>query len=87
MNSINTTLYSREGCTLCKEAYYLLRWLADEYPLNIQVVDITTDPDLELRYSLEIPVLEIEGNVIAVSMIEEYTVREYLDSIRSITKS
>lgn len=80
MNPLTVTLYTREGCTLCIEAHYLLKWLADSYPIEIQLIDITKDPELELRYALEVPVIEANGEVLGVSLIEEGPIRAYLDS-------
>lgn len=76
MNPINVTLYMREGCTLCQEAYYLLVYLSDRYPLKIKQVDITTDPELEQRYLLEIPVVEVEGEIVAIVEVEEQILRD-----------
>lgn len=50
-------LYTRAGCGLCDEAAQLLR---DE-GWQVESVDIDTDPDLTKRYSLLIPVVEING--------------------------
>lgn len=32
-----------------------------EVPITIEEIDISTDPDLEARYGLEIPVLLVDG--------------------------
>lgn len=80
MKRITMTLYTREGCTLCLEAYYLLKWLAEQYPIDIQLIDIRKDAELELRYALEIPVIEANGEIIAVSLIDEGELRAYLNA-------
>ncbi len=74
------TLYKRDGCTLCQEAHYLLKWLAEQYPFEIQLQNINSDPELQYRFALEIPVVEANGEIIAVSKIDEYQIREYLDA-------
>jgi len=56
---IAVTIYSRPGCHLCDDMKALVRRVAAsaETPTAIEDVDISTDPDLEARYGLEIPVL------------------------------
>jgi thiol-disulfide isomerase/thioredoxin len=57
------TIYSRPGCHLCDEMKAVVQRVADaaEPPLAVEEIDITTDPALEARYGLEIPVLLVDG--------------------------
>jgi len=57
------TIYSRPGCHLCDEMKAIVEQAACAMtpPAAIDVIDITSDPDLEARYSLEIPVLLVNG--------------------------
>jgi hypothetical protein len=55
------TLYSKPGCHLCEEMKHVIDAVAARVPLSLEVIDITTDADLQARYGLEIPVLLIEG--------------------------
>jgi Glutaredoxin-like domain (DUF836) len=64
-------LYSRPGCHLCDEMKAVVERVARSVPLTIEVVDITTDPVLEARYGLEIPVLLIEGKRAAKYRVSE----------------
>ena len=67
------TLYSRPGCHLCEDmkaiAHRVAR-AADE-PVTIDEIDISTDPALEARYGLEIPVLLIDGRKAAKYRVTE----------------
>ena len=65
------TLYSRPGCHLCDEMKAVVARIARSVPLTLDVVDVTTDPQLEARYGLEIPVLLIEGKKAAKYRISE----------------
>jgi len=58
---IALTLYSRPGCHLCDEMKATIDRVAESVPLAVTVVDISGDPDLEILYGFEIPVLMIEG--------------------------
>jgi hypothetical protein len=55
------TLYTRPGCHLCDEMKTVIREAAATIPLSVEEIDISRDPDLERRYSLEIPVLMVDG--------------------------
>jgi hypothetical protein len=44
-------------------------------PIALQEIDITTDPDLEARYGVEIPVLLVDGKKAAKYRIAEEELR------------
>ena len=55
------TLYSKPGCHLCDEMKQLIDEVRARVPVVLEVVDISTEPELLALYGLEIPVLMIEG--------------------------
>jgi thiol-disulfide isomerase/thioredoxin len=57
------TLYSRPGCHLCDEMKAVVQRVVQVagLPISIDEIDISTSPDLEARYGLEIPVLLLDG--------------------------
>lgn len=55
------TLYGKPGCHLCEEALLLLKSLAPRFPLSVDEVDITSDPQLFRRYDIRIPVMALDG--------------------------
>ena len=67
------TIYSRPGCHLCDEMKAVVERVARSAaaPLTIEAVDISTDPALEARYGVEIPVLLIDGKKVAKYRITE----------------
>jgi hypothetical protein len=65
------TLYSKPGCHLCDEMKTVIEVVAERVPLTLEVVDISTDPDLQARYGLEIPVLVIDGTKAAKYRVTE----------------
>ena len=67
------TLYSRPGCHLCDEMKAIVQRVArsSEVPITIEEIDISTDPGLEARYGLEIPVLLVGGKRAAKYRITE----------------
>ncbi len=67
------TLYSRPGCHLCDEMKAVVQRAAraTTTPITIDEIDISTDPDLEARYGLEIPVLMVDGKKAAKYRVTE----------------
>ena len=74
------TIYWRPGCHLCDEMKATVHRLADaaEPSLGVEEIDISTDPDLEARYGLEIPVLLVDGKKVAKYRISEAELRRAL---------
>ena len=60
---IALTLYSRPGCHLCDDMKAVVERVArTSTPVpTIEVIDISSDPELEALYGLEIPVLLVNG--------------------------
>jgi glutaredoxin len=72
------TLYTREGCHLCDEAAHLLRRLAPEFGLDVEEVDIDSDPALLERYWDSIPVVALDGEPLVSAPFREKHVRAAL---------
>jgi glutaredoxin len=70
---IALTLYSRPGCHLCDDMKAVIARVARDRGIAITLdeVDISTDPDLESRYGLEIPVLVVDGKKVAKYRVSE----------------
>jgi glutaredoxin len=58
---IRVTIYSRPGCHLCDEMTAAVERVGRSFSLQVAHVDVSTDPDLEARYGLEVPVLLVNG--------------------------
>ena len=76
------TLYTRKGCHLCDVARMQLRALQQTLPFHIDVVDIEGDEALERKYMLEIPVIEVAGEVVAQGQIDLGAVRAAIINAR-----
>jgi glutaredoxin len=74
---IAITIYSRPGCHLCDEMKALVYRVAAA-TARIEDVDISTDPELESRFGLEIPVLMIGGKKVAKYRISEEALKKLL---------
>ena len=58
------TLYTRAGCHLCEAAEAVIRDVAGDHA-DVRLVDIDADPALTERYTVRVPVVEIDGVEIA----------------------
>ena len=74
------TIYSRPGCHLCDEMKAVVRRVAQSMPnpATVEDIDISTDPELETRYGVEIPVLMVDGKKAAKYRISEAELRRVL---------
>lgn len=58
---IQIVIYSRPECHLCETAEEVVRSFEGEFPMSIEVIDISGLEELEEAYGLEIPVVFIDG--------------------------
>jgi glutaredoxin len=58
---LTLTLYSRRDCCLCEEMKAVLAQVRQGIPFDLEEIDISTDPELEIRFGQEIPVLFVNG--------------------------
>ena len=74
------TIYSRPGCHLCDEMKAVVERVVRSAagPLTIEAIDISTDPALEARYGVEIPVLTINGKKVAKYRVTEEALTRWL---------
>ncbi len=80
--SAQLILYSRPGCHLCEQALEELVALHGQgYRFELHEVDIDSDEEL-LRTMLErIPVLELNGEIVAELGVDQTSVRARLDTV------
>ena len=55
------TLYTKPDCSLCDEAAAALGRVGARTPFELEVVDISADPELRERYGERIPVVLVDG--------------------------
>ena len=72
-------LLSREGCGLCEAMREALEGLRAELTLPpVAIIDIDSDPVLQRRFILEIPVLRLDGVVICFGTLDLEALRRHL---------
>ena len=55
------TLYTKPDCSLCDDAQAALERVRARIPFELEVVDISADPELAERYGERIPVVLVDG--------------------------
>lgn len=57
------TVYSRENCHLCAEALDTIKDVAADLdrPVEINAIDVDTDPELADRYGERVPYVLVDG--------------------------
>jgi len=77
-------LLSRAGCGLCDEMHAELEALAEELELPpLTVVDVDSDPALQRRFGLKIPVLLLDGKLVCFGKLDETELRSHLREKRT----
>ncbi|CAM3936279.1 glutaredoxin family protein [Helcobacillus massiliensis] len=82
MTSARITVLDRPGCHLCVEASAVVHRVADELGEAVDHRNIDEDDDLKRRWSLEIPVIMVDGEVVAVYRVTEQELRRALKKKR-----
>jgi hypothetical protein len=75
---LRVRLYEKVECGLCAETYRALTRVRMEVALDIERVDILTDPVLFERYALRIPVLAEGERELDAAGLEEAALRRWL---------
>lgn len=66
-------VYTRAGCGLCAEAERQVT--AEGRGADVVMVDVDTDPDLQRRFHVRVPVVEVDGVEVAEVQVPPGTVR------------
>lgn len=59
--SARVTLYTRAGCHLCEQAEAVVAQVCAELGEEYDAVDIDADPQLQRRFTDEVPVTFVDG--------------------------
>ncbi|MFU8839715.1 MAG: glutaredoxin family protein [Nitriliruptoraceae bacterium] len=77
---VRLTLYTRQGCGLCRRAEQLVA--REAAGAEVELVDIDGDDDLVRRYAVRVPVLEIDGTEVAAYELGPGDVRRLVRAAR-----
>ena len=77
--TIELILYSRPQCHLCDEMKVVIDQVRADYDLRLSEVDIDTDPELQRKYTNDIPVLLVNDMPAFRWRLQEVELRARLD--------
>jgi glutaredoxin len=81
---VRLTIYSKPGCHLCDDMKSIVHRVMATHPsaqtITLDEIDISTDPVLLDRYSVEIPVLMIDGKKVAKYRVSEAELRRMVEA-------
>lgn len=75
-------VYTRRGCGLCATAEVLA--VREAGRATVELVDVDADPALQRAYNLLVPVVEVDGVVVAETILEPGVVRAALRASRPV---
>lgn len=78
-------LYSKEKCHLCEVAKKELKTVEEIFGISYKEIDIYKDDELLEKYSLMIPVVKYEGEMIQYGQVDFHTIQEFLRTKKQIT--
>jgi glutaredoxin len=67
-------VYTRQGCGLCRTAEELAATEARR--ADVRLVDIDADPELQRRYHVRVPVVTVDGEVVAEGQVAPGAIRQ-----------
>ena len=73
-------VYTREDCGLCRTAED--RVALEAKGARIRKIDVDSDPTLQARYGLRVPVVVVDGREIAEGQVKPGTVRSAVSRAR-----
>ena len=78
-NPSRLTVVHRQGCDLCDEMLSELNTLGRTTPLPpVDIVDVDSDPVLQRRHGLDVPVLLLDGTVVCRHRLDAAELRRLL---------
>ena len=71
--------YTREGCSLCEEFELILQPLLDCRGIHFRRVEIDLSPAFKERFGSRVPVLEINGKIVAEGRVSPLELEKRLE--------
>lgn len=73
-------LYTKPDCSLCDAAAEALARVRGRAPFDLEVVDISGDPELRARYGERIPVVLVDGEPVFDYEVDEQELERMLSA-------
>lgn len=76
----SVVVYHAQDCHLCIRALEVVTEARDELGFELELVDVSGDPELEARYREHLPVIEIDGERAFTYFVDPRALRARLGS-------
>lgn len=76
--ALRVVLYTRNGCHLCDVAYAVIEEVCAELDEEFVAVDIDAVPELRARFTDDVPVVSVDGSLVARWRVSPETLRAAL---------
>ncbi|AMW99799.1 glutaredoxin family protein [Rummeliibacillus sp. G93] len=70
------TYYSRPNCGLCEEGKLLLKLVCEDFPFQLNEINIEEDEEIHEKYMLMIPVVMKNNEIIQYGQLDYVTLLE-----------
>jgi glutaredoxin len=74
------TLYTKPDCSLCDEAAEAIERVRGRAPFDLDVVDVSADPELHDRYGERIPVVMVGDELAFEYIVDEAALEQRLST-------
>ena len=78
---ITIEIMTKKDCCLCDDAKAIIEQVIAEFPAELKMTDIESDPELFERYQEKIPVVLINGEESFVYKVNPITLRKKLEKL------
>jgi glutaredoxin len=78
---ITIEIMTKEDCCLCDDAKSIVEDVIRDFPVELKMIDIESDPDLFEQFKEKIPVVKINGKESFVYKVHPITLRKKLEKI------
>jgi len=79
-NRHTVNFYTKEGCHLCEVALEIIDLVAEKIDFQFNSIDITKDEELMTKFDIEIPVIEIDKEIVFVHKVDKQKLISILKS-------
>lgn len=83
MSEPRVVLYTRTGCHLCDVALAIVEQVCAEMDEGYLVIDIDAHPELRERYTDDVPVISVDGQLVARWRVSPDVIRDALQTTKN----
>ncbi|HXA30080.1 MAG TPA: glutaredoxin family protein [Candidatus Angelobacter sp.] len=83
--ALRVELLTRRDCGLCEKARLALEAVSRDVSMRVVALDVDADEELLREFHIRVPVVRLEGAVLAEGVVTEASLRSALAGVRAGT--